>query len=877
MYSDVTFRPQISPGARAWSVQEKISRDAEAHREGRPAPTVFERLYHIAVQERAQRVARQALPAPSAAPGVPRSPGSDVASGTEEIAAFRRRPPATKLLYSDALDRRERQRAMEEQEQDYWDNERRMSCQVLTRSRRYYWQMLERQIKSAFDTAHTAEDDCLTYPMLEDFLRNFGCLSSAKCSTQLAVDRAAEDSRKLRVALWRHLDPTKRGFVDFLTLTVFFHVLMGAVDEEAQCLHNISLSNDPQTSGFQEDSQQSMTSPSRGVEHALSFGSRSPEGGSAGALGAIFEECCLETDGVSQGWSDQEETPERSTGAGQDGQEGNFRTLNRAASAPPSTLRDDSASAATAAAAAAAATADPEGRRICELLMRFNPKQLRAEFRQLYLDRLHLTSASATPSEDTLARHQAPEVNNQSRQLAERLVQREREDAGGNLASHAELLHWRDAQAKAKREEKRIRREAEEVEECTFHPVVKNQQRNIAIGAPHREPGMLYDRLYSNARERQRDLEDKAAAHEHHRSAEEREACTFRPDTSRSGKSYQRHGYSDPSARKTVHPRGYDQCKQRLRRAFAGHVQRRRDLENRFTPIDAVPRGQNAGVEARRQPSPAPAALTNAGRGDVSSPQVSNGIASSPAGRPPTSPATPSAVGSSPMATAGARGGVSTATLAASPSQPRVMASPRGARAPGRGIGTQQRPPQGTSRDQPPQGAAASGARSRSAGNSAGTKAPRSQGNSAGPGTAPPDSHLAVGSTGKAPAVGSGGTGKTSTAASPAAPQGPANAASMQVGEEKVEEALNCSDTKDTKAVSVDEAAPPLVFVEVNIAYGKPPERLILHEGQTPAEAAAEFAVAHHLPPQLAKRLYVQLEELLLNPELPGRGVAPVP
>lgn len=69
---------------------------------------------------------------------------------------------------------------------------------------------------------------------------------------------------------------------------------------------------------------------------------------------------------------------------------------------------------------------------------------------------------------------------------------------------------------------------------------------------------------------------------------------------------------------------------------------------------------------------------------------------------------------------------------------------------------------------------------------------------------------------------------------------------------------------------------PPLVYVEVNIAPGKPPERLVLREGQTPAEAAAEFAVMHHLSPQLAQRLHELLKELLMNPELPGRG-APSP
>lgn len=67
--------------------------------------------------------------------------------------------------------------------------------------------------------------------------------------------------------------------------------------------------------------------------------------------------------------------------------------------------------------------------------------------------------------------------------------------------------------------------------------------------------------------------------------------------------------------------------------------------------------------------------------------------------------------------------------------------------------------------------------------------------------------------------------------------------------------------------------APPLVYVEVNIAPGKPPERLVLREGQTPAEASAEFAVMHHLSPQLAQRLHELLKELLLNQStIPAHG-----
>jgi hypothetical protein len=60
---------------------------------------------------------------------------------------------------------------------------------------------------------------------------------------------------------------------------------------------------------------------------------------------------------------------------------------------------------------------------------------------------------------------------------------------------------------------------------------------------------------------------------------------------------------------------------------------------------------------------------------------------------------------------------------------------------------------------------------------------------------------------------------------------------------------------------------PPLVYVEVNIAPGRPPERLALRDGQDPAEAAADFAVQHHLAPHLAQRLHVLLQDLLTRPQ----------
>ncbi|CAE8606482.1 unnamed protein product [Polarella glacialis] len=113
------------------------------------------------------------------------------------------------------------------------------------------------------------------------------------------------------------------GFVDFLTLTVFFHVLMGAVDEEAQCLHDLSAAQKQETLA---------------VAGAVGFSTGGVAAAGDGSLAAISEDACYAED----------EGGLASEGA-----------LGRGAVAQPGL--DDSAAAAAAAAGAAAAAADPEG------------------------------------------------------------------------------------------------------------------------------------------------------------------------------------------------------------------------------------------------------------------------------------------------------------------------------------------------------------------------------------------------------------------------------------------------------------------------------------------------------------------------------------
>lgn len=69
----------------------------------------------------------------------------------------------------------------------------------------------------------------------------------------------------------------------------------------------------------------------------------------------------------------------------------------------------------------------------------------------------------------------------------------------------------------------------------------------------------------------------------------------------------------------------------------------------------------------------------------------------------------------------------------------------------------------------------------------------------------------------------------------------------------------------------------PLVFAEVNIAPGRPPERLVLYANQSAADAAAEFAMKHKLAAKLAGRLCALLQDLLAKPGLDAAPPAAPP
>eukprot|EP00929_Paragymnodinium_shiwhaense_P120355 TRINITY_DN9228_c0_g1_i7.p1 TRINITY_DN9228_c0_g1~~TRINITY_DN9228_c0_g1_i7.p1 ORF type:complete len:1244 (-),score=220.33 TRINITY_DN9228_c0_g1_i7:151-3882(-) len=845
-YAEATYRPQISRFAQAWSARERGT-----SAEGR-SPPVYERLYKVAAQTREARESRMLKgdlgDVSSLTPGTPGQftprAGSLVdgqGSGLSRTASAggTKRPSVVNLLYGDALDRRQRQRALQERLSENEDAERRAACQVLGKSRRYYWQMLERQIKDAFD-ASTVGAETLMYPAFDGFLKHFGVIRPPRSSTPIALERAAEESRRLRVALWRHLDPQKTGYCDFLTLTVFFHVLMGAVDEEAECLHNLSAA------------QQLLAGSDASLENAEQPGESVPaaDGASpaaaAGNLSAIFEE-----------------------------------------SAPPA----EHVNSAVEAAASAAAAADPEGRRICELLMRFDARQLRVEFQQLYLDRM-LNAKNAEPPVQQQQQQQQPhsparrpEVNSHSRTLADRLANRQAKEPGLS-APRTEQLHGQHAQREAKLEEKRARRDADEVQGCTFRPDLTRTRR---AKSAERQPRGLYSRLYQDACERQQTFEAKLASAERDKNMEELKPCTFRPDIRKTTRAPARQPMASPV------PRGYDESKLRMRKAFEGQSQKRRALEDRFVAINAADRFATTPTGSAASPVPrngdiavaaansAAAALLNGsgmpspgsplpGSSDLvalaspSSPglvgidgmQMTNyqeGQSSSSAcqpayqpaqphqrylgergtsqaGAPPTfggpTTAMPGTIGSA--AAVSASGSICNRPQSAGSSHRRPVsaatASPRGSRAPAFGARAQGRPPQGAARREQPA--------------PAGRPPPKASTTSQPPAALP-----------------------ASRRSPPAAIPPPASTT-----------LLPGSAAADIAAPEDAAAQSSMVYVEVNIAPGRPPERLVLKDGQSPMEAAADFAVKHRLSPALAQRLHVLLQDLLTQPDGLACGTA---
>jgi len=866
-YSNVTLHPQISRFAQQWSAARNESqremRDASGGQVVRP-PTVFERLYHFAHAPDPEEVEIACTPGTQTTPRSQhqkRVAGDNVgdANGTvgnsgqgsegrlssrASTANTQRRSLITNHLYIDAIDRRYRQRTIEMQASEQMNAKAQSARQVLSKSRRYYWQMLERQTKVAFDVATNGES-FLGFAQLEDFMTYFGCLKASKASTPLAGERSAEESKRLRASLWQHLDPKKAGRVDLLTLTVFFHVLMGAIDEDSLGLRE----------ALSTGTGQDVVAPSpvlfRGggdennavTQRAATLDTSQTHSGMEGGMDLVIGG--LGTSEVSRSSSSTLMPITEEFQAGRDADHGGIpcENLNFALD---SAFADAGGN--QDAQFEEINDAEPENRHICELLSRFDPIKLRSEFRQLYLDRLHhhhLASSNAKAGSAATASvlPSAPtrELDPSTRAMAERVLQREQAASGGAISSHADLMYWQKLQKEAKFEALRDKKAVEELRGCTFHP-------NTSLSTPRKQSASekcedgsaggssrtsdipRHVQLFAKGKQTQQQ-QDRAALEEQRRDLKELESCTFKPNISKSGRSYTR-GRSDclqPGSHDP--PKGFVECKERLRRAFAGHVRRRQLLEDRTTPIN------------------------------INSYSISDDLrdglplgASSHSGSAPALGLAPPHSEPSPLnAQAPHR-------FSRAYAEERVLKAAAPASSLSLPVAHRSSAQQSTNT-------------MRSGSIGAGQCADQSQLTSGVTSTTLSRSRSASCSSAAVTAASGRFTGveknNAACASSPSlagiAQPDPGSAADRPQASAAVPAEKRRNDV--FQGIEDGGGLAAIVCVEVNIAPGRPPERLALRQGQTAAEAAADFASKHMLAPHLAQRLHRLLQELIAKPE----------
>jgi len=795
-YADLTLKPKITRFAQAWSQRQYDASQCEGHQ----PLTVFERLYQVTNQNHRDDFSEQdafgrSLTNSQDGSSTPGRGGDNLQRGSQA-----RRVPTSELLYSDALDRRERLRAMAEQLHSRSEDIAREKRQVLGRSRRYYWQMLERQIKGAFD--NTAQGSpVLNHDKLEAFLISFGC-----SKTRREGDAEGETSR-LTASLWRHLDPQKTGHTDLLTLTVFFHVLMGAVDDAARASQALYPATEGSTGAVADMGGQDLPSmptkqshPPECTGNASIDASAAPPGSTttspapAASLAAISEEEGLSGD-EGQGKSMAGGTG--TTGITSRGVE-DFHTNNI-----PIPADDD------------------EGRRIVELLLRFDPVKLRAEFQPLYMHRMHYQAQQQPPIDKVDDASLAPEIDAQSRSMAASRLAREKGESDRPLQSHADVLLWRHSQTEAKKEEKRVQAKHDEVSACTFQPRTSprhhieggQQESSTPRGATRAE--VLYARArMDRERREQRALEDARI-----RSDAEVRGCTFRPDTAKSERSYHR---AHDTGSSTPVPRGFYETRQRLRGAGEIERQKRQQREDRLARMAPATSSHSGGGVTGSTALTSSASL---GRNSMPGRGLS-AVVEAATERKHSMCTTPRNSGH----------GLSRSRAAMNTSKSPVRLSPR------LGMGQETM--------------SARGARTRSLPPSASA------------GTMKEVSHVFTDGRGSSVLA----DGGHQPAGTPHAVIG--GHISMRSGDVPTAPVVASAENTDGPAepigdgcVTEDGMPAPLLYVDVNIAPGQPPERIVLREGQSVNEVADEFAARHVLTPVLAQRLHALLKEVLQRQE----------
>jgi len=448
------------------------------------------------------------------------------------------------------------------------------------------------------------------------------------------------------------------------------------------------------------------------------------------------------------------------------------------------------------------AAEDQEGRRIVELLLRFDPSRLRAEFQSLYMHRMHYQavqqpSAAADRQGEPVV---APEIDSQSRLMAARLTERQKGQSDRPLVSHADVLLWRHSRAQAKKEERRAQAKSEEVSGCTFQPKCSprahDMQGEVMTPRGVTRAQVLYARALADRERREARAQEDARA----RSDAEVRDCTFRPDTAKSAHSFHHRAHEAAHV-----PRGFYEAQRRLRDAGEVERQRRQQREDRNARPLPVNHGNASASSAAAQSSRAAGGSAGSTSGAGADLHGSTGCGPMPMdqGRPGRE-----------QQRGGARESGGANSGSASP--------PMGQGQDSRGVRARSQSPAGALHEAPPGGR------------------PSSPPHCAGPGGACGGGPPREGVPGS-PCLG-GVEGRCS------------------FGEGTGGEELRGDGREDAMPA-------PLLYVDVNIAPGQPPERIVLREGQSVNEVAAEFAARHVLPPVLAQRLHALLKEVLQRQE----------
>lgn len=576
MYVDVTHRPQISRFAQRSRASSQELGSPRRTSKGSPRRTVFERLYEASSQEKVRPESQVEQPEAWSRAAMASNRSSSSFSGARSQVSCTFKGPRRPFggLYGDALERRERQRCAEQQAQNEDRANRLTALQVSRQSRRYFWERLEKQVKVAWEGA-TSGKDFLTYPGLEDFLVHFGVLKRPPArATASVVAHFTKESLKLRTALWRHLDPKRAGHVDQLTLIIFFHVLMGGADEDADNIHPLvdslkSASEEgEETVDLEDDSLAATAALLAGGSGASPMGD-SPLSSASGGHCAFSSFSGPDADASRQQAHNRADT---------------LSSIVEEASSVKAVHCSSSSSPLSKGVAVAAARGDATGQQICALLKRFKPRELRSEFRQLYLNRMH----SVGPGSD---REQTPpparRMHPQNRALADRFEERVRQRAlaqGHTIESRRDLMLFHYDETHAKQEQIRADHDDKEVAECTFKPRLRqgmgrSSSADAVLSSGGR--GSHHTSLYLDSIARQEYREAQLSKLQAERAKAELVDCTFQPDLHQSKRSR--------TPTRVAMPRGYDGSTRRLRRAFAEEATRRRFLEDRYMASAQVP------------------------------------------------------------------------------------------------------------------------------------------------------------------------------------------------------------------------------------------------------------------------------------------------